>query len=205
MAWFPFPFSRDSSKAKLGLPSTIVCSTAFAVHFCCCLTFSFLSNTAARQGHLWSLGSFFQGARSAFKFCLLCKIRCVTSGKICNLLEFHLPSFMRVLGRTEWDAAVNRECQLLKSQFISRIMNIGLPWWLSCKESSCQCRRHEFDPWSGKIPHTAGKLSLQLLKPRNSRACAPQQESSPCLPQLEKSLHSSQHSQKKNKEYIGQL
>ena len=28
----------------------------------------------------------------------------------------------------------------------------GLPWWLSGKESACQCRKHGFDPWSGKIP-----------------------------------------------------
>ena len=27
----------------------------------------------------------------------------------------------------------------------------GLPRWLSGKESSCQCRRHRFDPWVGKI------------------------------------------------------
>ena len=30
-----------------------------------------------------------------------------------------------------------------------------LPWWLSGKESACQCRRrgrHGFDPWVGKIP-----------------------------------------------------
>ena len=30
-----------------------------------------------------------------------------------------------------------------------------LPWWLSGKESACQCRRHRrrgFDPWVGKIP-----------------------------------------------------
>ena len=26
-----------------------------------------------------------------------------------------------------------------------------LPWWLSGKECSCQCRRHGFGPWSGKI------------------------------------------------------
>ena len=25
-------------------------------------------------------------------------------------------------------------------------------WWLSGKESICQCRRHVFGPWSGKIP-----------------------------------------------------
>ena len=28
----------------------------------------------------------------------------------------------------------------------------GLSWWLGCKESTCQCRRHRFDPWVGKIP-----------------------------------------------------
>ena len=27
-----------------------------------------------------------------------------------------------------------------------------LPWWLSGKESSCQCRRPRFCPWVGKIP-----------------------------------------------------
>ena len=27
-----------------------------------------------------------------------------------------------------------------------------IPWWLSGKESACQCRRHRFDPWVGKIP-----------------------------------------------------
>ena len=35
----------------------------------------------------------------------------------------------------------------------------GLPWWLSGKESTCQCRRHGFDPWSGKIPHAVEQLS----------------------------------------------
>ena len=28
----------------------------------------------------------------------------------------------------------------------------GLPWWLSGKETACQCRRPRFDPWVGKIP-----------------------------------------------------
>ena len=27
----------------------------------------------------------------------------------------------------------------------------GLPWWLSGKDSACQCRRHGFEPWVGKI------------------------------------------------------
>ena len=31
------------------------------------------------------------------------------------------------------------------------IVDMGLPWWLSGKEPSCQCRRRGFDPWAGKI------------------------------------------------------
>ena len=31
-------------------------------------------------------------------------------------------------------------------------LRLRLPWWLSDKESSCQYRRHGFDPWVGKIP-----------------------------------------------------
>ena len=27
-----------------------------------------------------------------------------------------------------------------------------IPWWLSGKESACQCRRCRFNPWVGKIP-----------------------------------------------------
>ena len=28
----------------------------------------------------------------------------------------------------------------------------GLPWWLSGKEPTCQCRRGRFNPWVRKIP-----------------------------------------------------
>ena len=36
-------------------------------------------------------------------------------------------------------------------------------WW-----SSCQCREHGPQPWSGKIPHAVGQLAHgpQLLRPR---------------------------------------
>ena len=36
---------------------------------------------------------------------------------------------------------------------------LGLPWWLSDKESVCQCRRQGFNPWSRKIPHAVEQLS----------------------------------------------
>ena len=29
---------------------------------------------------------------------------------------------------------------------------VRLPWWLSGKESACQCRRCEFDPWAREDP-----------------------------------------------------
>ena len=35
-----------------------------------------------------------------------------------------------------------------------------LPCWLSDKQSACQCRRHRFEPWSGKIPHAIEQFSL---------------------------------------------
>ena len=34
-----------------------------------------------------------------------------------------------------------------------------LPWCLSDKETTCQCRRHGFDPWPGKMPHAVEHLS----------------------------------------------
>ena len=48
---------------------------------------------------------------------------------------------------------------------------VGLPQWLRAKESTCQCRRHRFNPCSGKIPHVEEQLCSrtqepQLLSPR---------------------------------------
>ena len=35
-----------------------------------------------------------------------------------------------------------------------------LPWWLSGKESTYQFKRHQFSPWSRKIPHAVEQPSL---------------------------------------------
>ena len=40
-----------------------------------------------------------------------------------------------------------------------RCMNLGLPWWLSGKESAYQCRTHKFNPWSRKISHAKEQRS----------------------------------------------
>ena len=41
----------------------------------------------------------------------------------------------------------------LKSMlFVMPYAATGVPWWLSSKESACQCRRCRFSPWVRKIP-----------------------------------------------------
>ena len=45
---------------------------------------------------------------------------------------------------------------------------MGLPRWLSGKESACQCRRCEFDPWAGKIPWRRKWQPTPVFLPRES-------------------------------------
>ena len=66
----------------------------------------------------------------------------------------------------------------------------GFTWWLSGKESACQCRRYGFHPSSNKIPHGEQQLSLwatttetrlqslgaSTTEAPHLSACAPQQE-----------------------------
>ena len=42
------------------------------------------------------------------------------------------------------------------SFFIYNYLNLGLPRWLSGKESACQFPGLRFDPWSWKSPHACG-------------------------------------------------
>ena len=44
----------------------------------------------------------------------------------------------------------------------------GLPWWLSGKESVCQCRRPGFDPWFRKIPWRRKQPLIQVFLPGES-------------------------------------
>ena len=40
---------------------------------------------------------------------------------------------------------------------------MGLPRWLSDKESACQCRRHRFDCWVRKIPLEKGMATYTSI------------------------------------------
>ena len=97
--------------------------------------------------------------------------------------------------------------------------HLTLSRWPSSKESSCQCRRHVFDPWSRKIPHAVEQLSpwatttepvLWSPEAVTTEACMPYRpgsaireatamkspctamKSRPCSPQVEKSLPSNE-------------
>ena len=71
-------------------------------------------------------------------------------------------------------------------------MHMGLPWWSSAWEYTCQCGGHGFDLWSGKIPRAMEQLNLRTTtnEARRPRACALQREEPPgwdaWAPQLEK-------------------
>ena len=45
----------------------------------------------------------------------------------------------------------------------------GLPWWCSSKQSACQCRRRECDPWVRKIPWRRQWQPTSVFLPKKSR------------------------------------
>src|SRR5574340_1093436 len=60
-----------------------------------------------------------------------------------------------VMDREAWRAAMHgvaKSRTRMSDLAVAVAVAVGLPWWLSGKESACQCRRHRFDPCSGKIP-----------------------------------------------------
>ena len=67
----------------------------------------------------------------------------------------------------------NHSFQIQISSFLSYLVQImlslGLPRWLSSDESSCQCRRHRFDPWVRKIPWRRKWQPTPVFLPGKSR------------------------------------
>ena len=51
-----------------------------------------------------------------------------------------------------WKKTMIQVCEFSKYLLKVRKDQTGLPWWLSGKESACQCRRFGFDSWVRKIP-----------------------------------------------------
>ena len=59
----------------------------------------------------------------------------------------------------EFQSFVHDAPSLRKSEGHQEMRN-GTSLVSQCKESACQCSRHEFNPWSRKIPHATEQLSL---------------------------------------------
>ena len=98
---------------------------------------------------------FFFERPSVFKFCVSI-LYCFTSYLPNLLCVLSLPS----LAFKYWSISLTR----------SRYFSLGLPWWLKGKESACKCRRHRFNPWSGRSPGEGNGNPLQYacLKKKNS-------------------------------------
>ena len=67
-----------------------------------------------------------------------------------------------VIDREAWRTAVQgiTKSWTQLSDWTELSNHTGLSWWLSGKESTCQCRRHGFDPWVSKIPPGEGNGNL---------------------------------------------
>ena len=80
-----------------------------------------------------------------------------------RILEWVAISFSRRSSQGEWtqvitggfltvcDTSIHNYRVHLFYMCIIKDHSTGLPWRLIGKESACQCRRHRFNPWSGKI------------------------------------------------------
>ena len=69
----------------------------------------------------------------------------------------------------------------LNSLYSSFSQIFSTPWYLGGKESTCQCKKHEFDPWSREIPHVTEQLRLCTVTTEAcSKASALQQAPSYC-------------------------
>ena len=66
-----------------------------------------------------------------------------------------------IISTGNWTKALGRQNQ--------NSFKVGFPWWLSDKESTCQCRRCGFDPWVRKWQPTLVFLSGKFLDRLNSK------------------------------------
>ena len=59
--------------------------------------------------------------------------------------------------------SLNRFCL-----YVHIVLDTGLPWWLSGKESACQCRRLRFDCWVEKTPWRRKQQPTPIFLPGKS-------------------------------------
>ena len=80
----------------------------------------------------------------------LCNLRGVKSWKfwLSMFSMYYRNSLSLNLKKNEWGGIRT----LLLYLLYRNVLSMGLLWWLRGRESTWQSRRHELDPWVGKIP-----------------------------------------------------
>ena len=82
-----------------------------------------------------------------------------------------LTAFIITIWKKGWWQCVqdNFSLRIIMRFLIRSLMCSGeLPWWLSAKESACQCKRHGFNPWAEKIPWRRKWLPTPVFLPGKS-------------------------------------
>ena len=81
--------------------------------------------------------------------------------KWCFLSCFPLSPQTLLIGMPSFQglAAILLKADSLKKKKKKTNIFLGLPWWLSGGEFTCQRRRHGYDPWSRRIPHATEQRS----------------------------------------------
>ena len=91
----------------------------------------------------------------------------LTKKNLCNIysLVIHLLSQIRPAAYQFLQKKIDILKLLQPKLALGLLTSEGLPWWLSGKEPACQCRKHEFDPWVGKIPWSRKWQPTPILLP----------------------------------------
>ena len=61
-------------------------------------------------------------------------------------------------GISETPSSTSSACRKQRPPLLCRPTG-GLPWWLTGKESACQCWRHGLGLWAGRIPQAVDQPS----------------------------------------------
>ena len=90
------------------------------------------------------------------------------------LLKFFLLKFSQKIQSHTAEIKFLRMIQVLGLTMCCLKLKFGLPSWLSGKDSTCQCRRYGFHPWSRKYPFALNHLSLctTTINPVLQSACS---------------------------------
>ena len=90
---------------------------------------------------------------------ILLNLRTLSSDTVSNLPKTHQWSVKINFSFSTINTVIPKPKATLPIRTVSRGSFKGFAGSSMGKESACKCRRHGFNPWSRKIPHTSEQLS----------------------------------------------